>query len=137
MTVLSALLGKRQAVHQGVDYAEQELLGAILAVVEKIQDSAEIKKAHIGIEVIIKVIRGELAIRSNHVYIHPASMMFVHENSTLFSFDQPSNLAAGLARRFRAGETHSGGSAPQRHAHLHVHGRERFPAGRRLLIRRG
>lgn len=58
MTVLSALLGKRQAVHQGVDYAEQELLGAILAVVEKIQDSAEIKKAHVGIEVIIKVIRG-------------------------------------------------------------------------------
>lgn len=33
---LSSLLAKRQAVKEGVDYLEQELLGAILAVVEKI-----------------------------------------------------------------------------------------------------
>jgi len=58
MSVLSALLAKRQHVKEGVDYLEQEILGAILTVVEKIQSTEEIQKAHIGVEVIIKVIRG-------------------------------------------------------------------------------
>jgi U3 small nucleolar RNA-associated protein 10 len=58
MSVLSALLAKRQHIKEGVDYLEQEILGAILTLVEKIQDPAELQKAHIGVEVIIKVIRG-------------------------------------------------------------------------------
>lgn len=58
MSVLSALLAKRQHVKEGVDYLEQEILGAILTLVEKIQDPSELQKAHIGVEVIIKVIRG-------------------------------------------------------------------------------
>lgn len=58
MSVLSALLAKRQHIKEGVDYLEQEILGAILTLVEKIQDPTELQKAHIGVEVIIKVIRG-------------------------------------------------------------------------------
>ncbi|WWC65921.1 uncharacterized protein I303_108543 [Kwoniella dejecticola CBS 10117] len=57
MSILSALLAKRQYINQGVDYLEQEVLAAILALVEKIQDPQEIGRAHVGIEVIIKVIR--------------------------------------------------------------------------------
>lgn len=58
MSLLSTLLAKRQSIKEGVDYLEQEVLGAILALVEKITETAEIIKAHVGIEVIIKVIRG-------------------------------------------------------------------------------
>ncbi|WWC92888.1 uncharacterized protein L201_007850 [Kwoniella dendrophila CBS 6074] len=57
MSILSALLAKRQVINQGVDYLEQEVLAAILALVEKIDDPQEIGRAHVGIEVIIKVIR--------------------------------------------------------------------------------
>lgn len=56
--VLSALLSKRQVIKSGVDYLEQELLSAILSLLEKISDAEELNKAHVGIEVIIKVIRG-------------------------------------------------------------------------------
>jgi hypothetical protein len=37
MSILSALLSKRQAIQDGVDYLEQEVLGAILALVERIE----------------------------------------------------------------------------------------------------
>lgn len=37
MSILSALLVKRQSVKEGVDYLEQEVLAAILAQVEKIE----------------------------------------------------------------------------------------------------
>jgi U3 small nucleolar RNA-associated protein 10 len=37
MGVLSSLLAKKQAIREGVDWLEQELLGAMLASVEKIQ----------------------------------------------------------------------------------------------------
>nr|XP_019043454.1 hypothetical protein I302_08031 [Kwoniella bestiolae CBS 10118]OCF22384.1 hypothetical protein I302_08031 [Kwoniella bestiolae CBS 10118] len=57
MSILSSLLAKRQVITQGVDYLEQEVLAAILALVEKIEDPQEIGRAHVGIEVIIKVIR--------------------------------------------------------------------------------
>ncbi|WVQ66419.1 uncharacterized protein L199_004599 [Kwoniella botswanensis] len=57
MSILSSLLAKRQVISQGVDYLEQEVLAAILALVEKIDDAQEIGRAHVGIEVIIKVIR--------------------------------------------------------------------------------
>ncbi|ORY34663.1 U3 small nucleolar RNA-associated protein 10 [Naematelia encephala] len=57
MSTLSTLLARRQAIKEGIDYLEQEVLGAILGLVERINDPTEIKKAHIGIEVIIKVIR--------------------------------------------------------------------------------
>jgi U3 small nucleolar RNA-associated protein 10 len=42
MGVLSALLSKRQVVKEGVDYLEQELLGAILSVLERITVSLSI-----------------------------------------------------------------------------------------------
>ncbi|OWZ73272.1 U3 small nucleolar RNA-associated protein 10 [Cryptococcus neoformans] len=57
MSILSALLAKRLIVKEGIDYLEQEVLGAILALVERITDAQEIQRAHVGIEVIIKVIR--------------------------------------------------------------------------------
>ena len=56
--VLSTLLSKRQAIKSGVDYLEQELLSAILSLLEKVSDAEDLNKAHVGIEVIIKVIRG-------------------------------------------------------------------------------
>jgi U3 small nucleolar RNA-associated protein 10 len=67
MSVLSAVLAKRQHIKEGVDYLEQEILGAILALVEKIQQPEEIQKAHIGVEVIIKVIRGEFRLRQRRI----------------------------------------------------------------------
>ncbi|WVQ95966.1 hypothetical protein IAU59_003065 [Kwoniella sp. CBS 9459] len=57
MAILSSLLTKRLVIKEGVDYLEQEVLAAILALVEKIKDPQEIQRAHVGIEVIIKVIR--------------------------------------------------------------------------------
>ncbi|WVF68418.1 hypothetical protein IAT40_003183 [Kwoniella sp. CBS 6097] len=57
MAILSSLLTKRLVIKEGVDYLEQEVLAAILALVERIRDPQEIQRAHIGIEVIIKVIR--------------------------------------------------------------------------------
>lgn len=36
MSILAALLAKRQSVKEGLDYLEQEVLSAILAQVEKI-----------------------------------------------------------------------------------------------------
>ncbi|WWD20373.1 hypothetical protein CI109_104849 [Kwoniella shandongensis] len=57
MSILSSLLTKRLVIKEGVDYLEQEVLAAILALVEKIEDPAEVNRAHVGIEVVIKVIR--------------------------------------------------------------------------------
>ncbi|EAL19068.1 hypothetical protein CNBH1700 [Cryptococcus deneoformans B-3501A] len=57
MSILSALLAKRLIVKEGIDYLEQEVFGAILALVERITDAQEIQRAHVGIEVVIKVIR--------------------------------------------------------------------------------
>lgn len=57
MSVLSAVLSKRQSIKDGVDYLEQEVLGATLAQLEKIRDAAEILRARVGIEAIVKVIR--------------------------------------------------------------------------------
>ena len=59
MATLSTILAKRQSVKEGVDYLEQELLAAILSLVERIQNAEEIQRAHVGVEVIIKVIRGK------------------------------------------------------------------------------
>lgn len=58
MSVLSTLLDKRQSVKEGIDYVEQEVLGAILALLERTNDAAELRGG-VGIEVIVKVIRGE------------------------------------------------------------------------------
>jgi len=58
MGVLSSVLSRRQNIKDGVDYLEQEVLSAMLALVERVVNPAEITKAHVGIEVIIKVIRG-------------------------------------------------------------------------------
>lgn len=66
MNTLSTLLAKRQSVKEGVDYLEQEILAAILALVERIQNAEEIQQAHVGVEVIIKVIRGELDLIVDH-----------------------------------------------------------------------
>ncbi|TXT12979.1 hypothetical protein VHUM_01380 [Vanrija humicola] len=57
MGVLATVLSKRQAIKEGVDYLEQEVLGAILAQIEQITDASEILRARVGIEVIVKTIR--------------------------------------------------------------------------------
>ena len=59
MSVLSSILAKRSSVKKGIDYLEQEILDAVLILLESIHDAEELHKAHVGIEVIIKVIRGE------------------------------------------------------------------------------
>lgn len=59
MSVLSTLLDKRQSIKEGIDYVEQEVLGAILALLERTNDAAELRGG-VGIEVIVKVIRGGL-----------------------------------------------------------------------------
>lgn len=58
MSVLSTLLDKRQSIKEGIDYVEQEVLGAILALLERTDDAVELRGG-VGIEVIVKVIRGE------------------------------------------------------------------------------
>jgi U3 small nucleolar RNA-associated protein 10 len=57
MSLLSILLSRRQTIKEGVDYLEQEILSALLALLTRVTDPAEITRAHIGIEVVIKVIR--------------------------------------------------------------------------------
>ncbi|WVQ74325.1 U3 small nucleolar RNA-associated protein 10 [Cryptococcus sp. DSM 104548] len=57
MSILSALLAKRLVIKEGIDYLEQEVLFAILSLVERINEPQEIHRAHVGIEVIIKVVR--------------------------------------------------------------------------------
>ncbi|TYJ57970.1 U3 small nucleolar RNA-associated protein 10 [Cryptococcus floricola] len=57
MSILSALLAKRLVIKEGIDYLEQEVLFAILSLVERVDDAQEIHRAHVGIEVIIKVVR--------------------------------------------------------------------------------
>ncbi|KAL7425209.1 snoRNA-binding rRNA-processing protein utp10 [Cryptotrichosporon argae] len=57
MGILSSVLSRRQSIKEGVDYLEQEVLGAILSGVEKISDEKALRAAHVGIEVVIKVIR--------------------------------------------------------------------------------
>ncbi|RXK39692.1 hypothetical protein M231_03047 [Tremella mesenterica] len=57
MGTLWNLLTKKQLIKEGIDYLEQELLGAILAIVSKITDPVELQRSNVGIEVIIKVIR--------------------------------------------------------------------------------
>ena len=37
MSILSVILSKRQAIKDGLDYLEQEVLAAILALVEKVE----------------------------------------------------------------------------------------------------
>jgi hypothetical protein len=119
MSVLSALLAKRQHVKEGVDYLEQEILGAILTLVEKIQNSEEIQKAHIGVEVIIKVIRGKSCRPGRGSTLTP-------------SFYQPKNFSACFARCFRTCEVDPGCCPAQHHAHFHLHERQRSAARRRI-----
>jgi len=57
MSILSLLLTRRQNIKEGIDYLEQEILSALLSLLTRIDDPAEITRAHIGIEVVIKVIR--------------------------------------------------------------------------------
>lgn len=115
MSVLSTLLAKRQSVREGVDYLEQEILGAILALVERIQAAEEIQRAHIGVEVIIKVIRGACS----PMIRLPVLML------TAYSFDKPSNVPARPPRSIRIGATHPGRRATQHHADFHFHERQR------------
>jgi len=57
MSLLSLLLSRRQNIKEGIDYLEQEILSALLSLLTRVTDPAEIVRAHIGIEVVIKVIR--------------------------------------------------------------------------------
>ncbi|ORX37624.1 hypothetical protein BD324DRAFT_650190 [Kockovaella imperatae] len=74
MNVLSSLLAKRQGVKKGIDYLEQEILGAILSLLEALTDAEELNKAHVGIEVIIKVIRA-----SNNPRTSQRSLLVISE----------------------------------------------------------
>jgi len=57
MSLLSLILARRQSIREGLDYLEQEILSALVALLIRITDPQDITRAHIGIEVVIKVIR--------------------------------------------------------------------------------
>lgn len=57
MSLLSLILARRQSIKEGLDYLEQEILSALVALLVRITDPQDITRAHIGIEVVIKVIR--------------------------------------------------------------------------------
>jgi U3 small nucleolar RNA-associated protein 10 len=57
MSLLSLVLARRQSIKEGLDYLEQEILSALVALLVRINDPQDITRAHIGIEVVIKVIR--------------------------------------------------------------------------------
>ncbi|WVR07984.1 hypothetical protein IAU60_005027 [Kwoniella sp. DSM 27419] len=112
MTVLSSLLAKRLVIKEGVDYLEQEVLGAILAIVEKIQDAQEIQKAHVGIEVVIKVIRASTNPRTSQRALLVASELarlipeaVLHNVMPIFTFMGASDFQRDDAYSFGVVET--------------------------------
>lgn len=107
MTVLSALLTRRQSVKEGIDYLEQEVLGAILALLEKIRDPTEVQKAHVGIEVIIKVIRASANPRTSQRALLVASELtrlmpeaVLHNVMPIFTFMGASDFQRDAAYSF-------------------------------------
>ncbi|CAK9783229.1 hypothetical protein CC85DRAFT_281973 [Cutaneotrichosporon oleaginosum] len=107
MGVLSAVLSKRQSIKEGVDYLEQEVLGATLAQLEKIQDAAEIMRARVGIETIVKVIRASsnprtaqraLLVASELARLIPDSVL--HNVMPIFTFMGSSELQRDDAYSF-------------------------------------
>ncbi|BEI90452.1 uncharacterized protein CcaverHIS019_0305220 [Cutaneotrichosporon cavernicola] len=107
MGVLSAVLSKRQSIKEGVDYLEQEVLGATLAQLEKIQDAGEIMRARVGIEAIVKVIRASsnprtaqraLLVASELARLIPDSVL--HNVMPIFTFMGSSELQRDDAYSF-------------------------------------
>lgn len=94
-------------MREGVDYLEQELLGAILALVERIQSAEEIQRAHIGVEVIIKVIRASTNPRTSQRALLVASELarlipdaVLHNIMPIFTFMSASDLQRDDAYSF-------------------------------------
>lgn len=107
MSILSAVLTKRQSIKEGVDYLEQEVLGAILAQLEKINDASEILRARVGIEAIVKVIRVSsnprtsqraLLVASELARLIPESVL--HNVMPIFTFMGSSDLQRDDAYSF-------------------------------------
>lgn len=107
MSILSAVLTKRQSIKEGVDYLEQEVLGAILAQLERINDASEILRARVGIEVIVKVIRASsnprtsqraLLVASELARLVPESVL--HNVMPIFTFMGSSDLQRDDAYSF-------------------------------------
>lgn len=107
MSILSAVLTKRQSIKEGVDYLEQEVLGAILAQLEKINDASEILRARVGIEAIVKVIRASsnprtsqraLLVASELARLVPESVL--HNVMPIFTFMGSSDLQRDDAYSF-------------------------------------
>lgn len=99
MGVLSSVLTKRQAIKEGVDYLEQEVLGAILAQLEQITDADAISRAHVGLEVIVKVIRASTNPRTSQRALLAASELarlvpdaVLHNVMPIFTFMGSSDL---------------------------------------------
>lgn len=111
LAVLAAILTKRQAIKEGVDYAEQEILGGVLAQIEQITDPSEILRARVGIEVIVKVIRASsnprtsqraLLVASELARLIPDSVL--HNVMPIFTFLGGSDLQRDDAFSFNAVE---------------------------------
>jgi U3 small nucleolar RNA-associated protein 10 len=107
MGVLSLLLARRQSVKEGIDYLEQEILGAILAVLERVTDATEVQRAHVGIEVIIKVIRASSNPRTSQRALLVASELarlipeaVLHNVMPIFTFMGASDLQRDDAYSF-------------------------------------
>lgn len=99
MRVLSTVLTRRQSIKEGVDYLEQEVLGAILSQIEQITDAEAILRAHIGLEVIVKVIRASTNPRTSQRALLVASELarlipdaVLHNVMPIFTFMGSSDL---------------------------------------------
>lgn len=111
LTVLASILSKRQVITDGVDYAEQEILGGVLAQIEQINDASEILRARVGIEVIVKVIRAStnprtaqraLLVASELARLIPDSVL--HNVMPIFTFLGGSDLQRDDAFSFNVVE---------------------------------
>ena len=93
MTTLSNLLAKKQSIKEGIDYLEQELLAAVVSQLSKTTNAEELRKAHVGIEVIIKVIRASTNPRTSERALLVASELarlmpdtVLHNAMPIFTF---------------------------------------------------
>lgn len=107
MSLLSLILARRQSIKEGLDYIEQEILSALVALLGRITDPGDITRAHIGIEVVIKVIRASsnprtaqraLLVAGDLARLVPESVL--HNIMPIFTFMGSSDLQRDDAYSF-------------------------------------
>ena len=111
MSLLSALSNKQPTINEGAEYLQQEILGALHILIEKVQDPQDIQRAQVSVDVIIKVIRGELA-------TSPDLLLLIWR----VSLEQPTDYRKGSAGDLGACNIVPGRGVAPCHADFHLHG---------------